>query len=179
MPPITVVPMIWRATAPGAAGHPQRHATQNERERSHQNRPQTKPGSFERGIRQRLSFFVFVLGELDDQNRVLCRQADEHHQSDLRVDIALDLHHSKAAGRRRAARGAAKGFRNAPNTATGVLSSTLNGSDQLSYKRRQNQKDEQAAKIRRSPTPAHLPALSAPETTCPNNRNPFRAAWSV
>src|SRR6267154_1816383 len=78
MPPMTVVPMIWRAT-------------EYECERRHQNRSQTKPGAFERRIRQRLSFLVLALGKLDDQNRVLRCQADEHDQSDLRVDIVLDL----------------------------------------------------------------------------------------
>src|SRR5438552_2784260 len=34
---------------------------------------------------------VFVFRELDDKNRVLGRQADQHHQSDLRVNVAFDL----------------------------------------------------------------------------------------
>jgi hypothetical protein len=33
-----------------------------------------------------------VLGKLDDQNRILGSQADEHDQPNLRIDIALHLH---------------------------------------------------------------------------------------
>jgi hypothetical protein len=78
-----------------------------------------------------LPFLEFVLGELDDQNRVLGRQADQHHQSDLRVDVVLDLHH---VSRQKIAqqRAAQPQHPNAPKTATGVLSRTLNGSVQLS-----------------------------------------------
>ena len=55
--------------------------------------PQTEPSAFERRIHQRLSFFEFVLGELDDQDCVFCGQSDEHDQADLRVNIAFDLDH--------------------------------------------------------------------------------------
>ncbi len=36
---------------------------------------------------------ILALREFDDQNGVLGRQTDQHHESDLRVDIVLDLHH--------------------------------------------------------------------------------------
>ena len=85
--------MICRATAPAPLARPQRHAAENECERGHQNRPQPEPGAFERSIRQRLSVLELILGELDDQNRVLGRKTDEHNQADLRIDIAFDLHH--------------------------------------------------------------------------------------
>jgi hypothetical protein len=45
------------------------------------------------GVSQRLALFVFVLCELDDQNRVLGGKPDQHHQADLRVDIVFDLDH--------------------------------------------------------------------------------------
>src|SRR5258707_486018 len=47
----------------GAGRNPERHAPENERKRGHQNRAQTKPCSFERGINQRFPLFVFLLGE--------------------------------------------------------------------------------------------------------------------
>src|SRR6266481_2034270 len=75
-----------------ARRRPQWHATQDERKRSHQNRPETQPGAFERRIRQRLALFELLLCKLDDQNRILGSQADEHHQPYLRVHIALHLH---------------------------------------------------------------------------------------
>ena len=93
IPPMTVVPMIWRETAPAPAGDPQRHASEDERERRHQNRPQAEPRAFQRRIHQGLALFEFVLGEFDDQDRVLGRQPDQHHQTDLRVDVVLDLDH--------------------------------------------------------------------------------------
>src|ERR1700675_1631843 len=80
-------------TGPGAARCPQRHATQDEREGRHQNGPETQSGSLQRGVRQRLPFLELILRKFHDQNRVLRGQPDEHHQSDLRVDIALYLHH--------------------------------------------------------------------------------------
>ena len=111
MPPITVVPMIWRATEPAPEADPQRHATENERERGHQDGPQAKPRAFERRIHQRLPLLVLLLGKLDDQNRVLGGQADQHHQADLRVDVVLDLNHVGRQEERRAQRGAATALR--------------------------------------------------------------------
>ncbi len=91
IPPITVVPMICRATAPAPlAVHSGTQPRMNAKRR-HQNWPQAKPGSFERGVRQGLSLFVLVFGKFNNQNRVLCRQPDEHDQSNLRVDIGFDL----------------------------------------------------------------------------------------
>ena len=42
---------------------------------------------------------VVLLGKSDDQNRVFCSQADQHHQTDLGVDIVLDLNHVLLAGK--------------------------------------------------------------------------------
>ena len=36
---------------------------------------------------QRHAVLAFLLGELDDQDAVLGRQADQHHHADLRVEI--------------------------------------------------------------------------------------------
>src|ERR1700722_9670093 len=77
---------------PGSRGRPQRNAPKNKREGRHQNRPETQPGTFQRGIRQWLALFEFVLCKLDDQNRILGSQPDEHDQPNLRIDIALHLH---------------------------------------------------------------------------------------
>ena len=74
----------------------------------------------------------FVLGELDDEDRVFRGQADEHDEPNLRVHIVFDLHH---VGRKESAQQDAaqpEGSRRRRNTATGVLSRTLKGSDQLS-----------------------------------------------
>src|SRR6266446_1550506 len=77
----------------GALCRPQWDTTQDERKRSHQDRPQAKPGACERRVHHGSSVLEFVFGELDDQNRILCRKTDKHDQSDLRINIALDLDH--------------------------------------------------------------------------------------
>ena len=45
---------------------------------------------------ERLPFLVQLLGELDDQDGVLARQADQHHQADLHedVDVAVREQHA-------------------------------------------------------------------------------------
>ena len=60
-----------------------------------------------------------LLREFHDQDRVLRRQADQHHQADLEVDVVL-----QAAQRRRRP--------SAPSTANGTASTTANGSSQRS-----------------------------------------------
>ena len=77
----------------GSARRPQWNAAENKREGCHQDRAQPQPCALESGVGQRFSMFVPVLGKLDDQNRVLRRQADQHDQADLRVDVAFNLHH--------------------------------------------------------------------------------------
>ena len=87
MPPTIVVPTEWRPSAPAPVAKYQRQNAENERERSHQNRPQAQFGCFNRGFAMVRPLSAQLLGELDNQNRVLRRKADEHHQTDLAVDI--------------------------------------------------------------------------------------------
>src|SRR5712664_1419657 len=58
---------------------PERHAAENERKGSHQNRTQTKSCPLECSINERLSLFILLLGKLNDKNRVLGGQTDKHH----------------------------------------------------------------------------------------------------
>ena len=60
-----------------------------------------------------------LLRELDDQDRVLRREADQHHQADLEVDVVLHAAQPDEAAARRA-------------TANGTASTTANGSRQRS-----------------------------------------------
>src|SRR5204863_141874 len=46
-------------------------------------------GTFQCGIEERFSFFVFVLGKLDDKDGVFRGEAYEHYQADLSVDVVL------------------------------------------------------------------------------------------
>ncbi len=47
--------------------------------------------ALERRICERLTLFIFVFGELDDQDGVLGGQTDEHDQPNLRINIVFDL----------------------------------------------------------------------------------------
>ena len=67
----------------GAGRHHQREDAEDEGERRHQDRAQAHARRMDRRLLQRLAALVEDLGELDDQDRVLARQADQHHQADL------------------------------------------------------------------------------------------------
>ena len=83
----TAIPSDRRISAPAPLATHQRNDAENERERSHQDRPQAKPRGFLRRVEHRFPLAVQLLGELDDQNRILASQADQHDQSDLHEDI--------------------------------------------------------------------------------------------
>ena len=118
MPVITTVPRMRRAAAPDPLADPERHAAEDEGERRHQDRPQPQLCTFERGGHNVEAMLDAQLGELDNQDRVLRREADQHDDADLRVDVVVEARRDSPA--------------NAPNTATGTDSRTENGSDQLS-----------------------------------------------
>ena len=87
IPEITAVPRICRPAAPAPCGDPQRHAAEDERERRHQDRPQAEPRALQRRVHQALALLEAVLRELDDQDRVLGGEADQHDEADLAVDV--------------------------------------------------------------------------------------------
>ena len=68
IPPMTAVPRTRRETA-----------------------PEPDAGSGERGFFDALAVFVFVLGELDDQDGVFGGQPDQHDQADLSVHVILKV----------------------------------------------------------------------------------------
>src|SRR3984885_4292877 len=76
-----------------AARGPQWNAAEDKCERCHQDRAQPQLRPFKSRVRQRFPVFVLILGELDNQDRVLRCQPNQHDQTDLRIDIAFDLHH--------------------------------------------------------------------------------------
>ena len=98
MPPITAMPMTCRDTRRRRSPC-QRHAAENEGEGGHQNGPQAELGAFERGINQRLALLVAHLGKLDDENGVFGRQADEHDQTDLGIDVVFEVTDHQAGKR--------------------------------------------------------------------------------
>ncbi len=48
-------------------------------------------GPFERGLDHRLALLELRLRELDDEDGVLGREADEHDEPDLRVDVVVEV----------------------------------------------------------------------------------------
>ena len=75
----------------GARGDPERQETEDERERSHEHRPEAKPCSLQGGVHERSALFQLSLGELDDEDRVLRRKTDEHDEPDLAVHVQVVL----------------------------------------------------------------------------------------
>src|SRR5688572_18965049 len=71
---------------PGATGEHQRHDAQDEGEGRHQDRPQPDAGRLDRRFDYGESLLAKLLGELDDQDRVLRRQADQHDEPDLAIE---------------------------------------------------------------------------------------------
>ena len=78
---------------PSARRKHQRHDAEDECERRHQNRPQPDARRFDRGVHDRQPLLPQLLGELDDQDRVLRREANQHHQTDLAVQVVLQTAH--------------------------------------------------------------------------------------
>src|SRR5262249_17667535 len=68
---------------------PQGYAAPNEREGGHQDWAQPHAGALKRRIYEAPSFLQLDLGELNDQDRVLRRQTDEHDQTDLGVHVQI------------------------------------------------------------------------------------------
>ena len=85
IPPATAVPTECRAFLPGAGREDQRHDAEDERERRHQDRPQPDARRLDGGVDHRHAPCAQLLRELDDQDRVLRREADQHHEPDLAV----------------------------------------------------------------------------------------------
>ncbi|MNL14839.1 hypothetical protein D3C87_1357990 [compost metagenome] len=73
----------------GTAGEHQWHHTHDEREGGHQDRPQTQTARFEYRRQRAQAFLLFVLGKLDDQNRVLTGKPHQHDQTDLGKDVVV------------------------------------------------------------------------------------------
>src|SRR6266851_171871 len=79
----------YSARAARALRQHQWHDAQNERERSHQNGPQTDARRLHRGFDHRHAFTAQLLRKFNDQNRILAGEPDQHHQTDLAVNVVL------------------------------------------------------------------------------------------
>src|SRR5258706_8088317 len=67
----------------GSAGKQERKKSENERKRRHQDRAQTSLSGFYYSFLRRKSLRALLICKFDDQNSVLTRKPDQHHQSDL------------------------------------------------------------------------------------------------
>src|SRR5262249_23657308 len=81
-------PARYRARA---CGGPQWHATEDESKGGHENRPKPDARACESGLLETLPALELLFREFDDQNCILCRQSDQHHQPDLSVDIVFEV----------------------------------------------------------------------------------------
>src|SRR4029077_16496192 len=107
MPPKTAVPTEWRLAWPAPEGKNNGRKpgvkekegmrrrrscgrdAEDEGEEAHEDGPQPDARRLDRRLDRRAAAGAELLGELDDQDRVLGRQADQHHQADLAVDVVL------------------------------------------------------------------------------------------
>src|SRR5450830_1127889 len=73
-------------TEEGCRQHPAQH-TDTESNRGHQNRTQAQTYCMQGGVQQGHPRFLHFLGKLNDQNRILRRQANYGQQANLEVDV--------------------------------------------------------------------------------------------
>ena len=119
MPPNTVVPIDWRLAAPAPAANISGTTPRMKAKAVIRIGRSRKPPRLHRRLDDAEPLLAAALGEFDDQNGVLRRQADQHDEADLRIDVDLHVRAQSAS--------------TAPNRASGTASRTMNGIVQLSY----------------------------------------------
>ena len=93
----------------GADDEHQRHHAHDEGEGGHQDRAQPQAARFESGLDEAAPLPLQLARELDDQDRVLAGEADEHDQADLREDVVVAAGQPHAGDRGRAGTSARSG----------------------------------------------------------------------
>ena len=78
------------ACGSSARGEEQRHHAKDETQGGHQNRTEPQPRRLPSRFERRLALLPELVGELDDENRVLCRQTDQQDEADLGVDVVVE-----------------------------------------------------------------------------------------
>ena len=126
----------------GAFGQHQRHDAEDEGEGRHDDRPQPQPAGLDGGFVARLSLLVQLLGELDDQNRVLRRQPDQHQEPDLHEDVDRQLRDQHADHRAEQTHRHDQNHRERQPPAF-----VLGGQDQEDQQRAQGEGDDAAAAL--------------------------------
>ena len=94
---------------PFARGECQRYQSQYGRSARHQDRAQTLQGGILDGLHLVLAGFLLLVGELYNQDTVLCHQPNQHDDTDLAEDIhrdAAEIHEYQCARNSQGARSA-------------------------------------------------------------------------
>ncbi len=89
MPPKTVVPTDWRLTRPAPRASTNGRTPRMNASEVIRIGPQANARGFDRGIHDRKPALAQLFGELHNQNRILAGEADEHHQTDLAINVIL------------------------------------------------------------------------------------------
>ncbi len=118
MPPITPVPIACRAFAPAPVEMASGSHAEDERERRHQDRPQAEPRRVDDGVAERAALLLLGDRELDDQDRVLGRQANDGDQADLEDRCRSAGRAATRPGSRRARRAARRAARRPESTSS-------------------------------------------------------------
>ena len=92
IPPTAAVPMVRLPIAPGPVATTSGKEAGDEGEGGHQDRPEPQLAPFDGRILDARPFLAPLHRELDDQDRVLAEQADQHDQADLGVDVVGQPH---------------------------------------------------------------------------------------
>ena len=83
----------------GTGGDDQRHKACDGRDGGHQDRTEAQLCGGYRRIQYAQARFPLLGGELDDQDRVLARKADEQHDADLGIDVVVEVPHQECDNR--------------------------------------------------------------------------------
>ena len=94
------------AGAAGAGRDRHRQHAADEGEAGHQDRAEAQRAGFDRRLDQRLALRAQILGEFDDEDGVLCRQADDGDQADGEIDVVRQAAHASRRSPRRRCRAA-------------------------------------------------------------------------
>ena len=89
MPPKTVVPTERRLMRPAPCARTSGRTPRMKASEVIRIGRRRISGGFDGGVEDAEAFFAQLLGELDDQDRVLAGEADQHDQADLAVDVVF------------------------------------------------------------------------------------------
>ena len=90
MPPNTGVPTARRLRRRRPLAITSGTRPEDEGEARHHHRAEAQPRALDRGLDDRLALLALLDRELDDQDRVLGGERDQHDEADLGVDVEVE-----------------------------------------------------------------------------------------